>query len=179
MLLCNDFNDALIFTFSFKYFESVVLYIISLEVARELSRFCEMVWWSEVVRPHWIKLLSSTKTIVVNISLQTWTEEEWKVHRGRMKSSKISQGRNASKKVGNHWSKISRSQMNGLKWIGLNSHGTDMCSQNHHKVTKAVRGRLIPHRLCSQTWRFSFPQIEPFTFFGFQVNSLIYKAGSG
>jgi len=42
MPLCNNFNDALIFLFSFKYFESVVLYIILLEVACELSGFCEM-----------------------------------------------------------------------------------------------------------------------------------------
>jgi len=35
-------THSLIFPFSFNYFESVVLYIILLEVARELSRFCEM-----------------------------------------------------------------------------------------------------------------------------------------
>jgi len=34
-------THSLIFPFSFNYFESVVLYIILLEVARELSRFCE------------------------------------------------------------------------------------------------------------------------------------------
>ena len=99
--LCNNFNGALILPFSFKYFESVVLYIILLEVARESSRFCEMAWRSKVVGPRWIKLLSSIKTIVVNISLRTRTEEEWKFHMGGMKSSKINKGRNASKKVGN------------------------------------------------------------------------------
>ena len=98
--LCNDFNDALIFPFSFEYFESVVLYIILLEVAREFSRFCEMAWKSKVVGPRWIKILSSIKTIVVNISLRTRREKEWKFHRGGMKSSKMSKGRSASKRLG-------------------------------------------------------------------------------
>jgi len=104
--LCNGFNDALILPFRFKYFESVVLYIILLEVARELSHFCEMAWSSKVVGPRWIKLLSSIKPIVVHVSLRTRTEEEWKFHRGGMKSSKMNKERNASKKVGNHCPKF-------------------------------------------------------------------------
>jgi len=106
--LCNDFNDALIFLFSFKYFEPVVLYIILLEVARELSRFYEVAWRSKVVGSRWIKLLSSIKTIVVNIGLRNRTKEEWKFHRCGMKSSKMRKGRNASKKFENHCSKAMR-----------------------------------------------------------------------
>jgi len=41
LLLCNRFNDGLTYfsIFSFKCWDSVVLYIILLEVARELPRF--------------------------------------------------------------------------------------------------------------------------------------------
>ena len=41
LLLCNNFNDILTYlpVFNFKYCESVVLYIILLEVARKKSRF--------------------------------------------------------------------------------------------------------------------------------------------
>jgi len=41
--------------FSFKCRESVVLYIISLEVALELSRFCKMALRSKVVGPRWFR----------------------------------------------------------------------------------------------------------------------------
>jgi len=58
-----------------------------------------------------IKLLSSIKTIVpivVNTILRTRTGEEWKLHRGRIKSEGRSENfqndkrRNASKKVGSY-----------------------------------------------------------------------------
>jgi len=53
--LCNNFNDALIYLpfCSFKCSESVVLYIISLEVARELSHFCKMALRLKVVGSRW------------------------------------------------------------------------------------------------------------------------------
>jgi len=65
-----------------------------------LTNFGAMIWQQIVFVPHLlIKLLSSIKTtapIVVN-RLRTRT-------RGGMKSSEMSNGRNASKMVGNHWS---------------------------------------------------------------------------
>jgi len=44
LLLCNNFNDALAYlSFSiFRCCESVVLYIILLEMVRKLSRFCKL-----------------------------------------------------------------------------------------------------------------------------------------
>jgi len=56
LLLCGNFNDALTYLpsslFSFKSSEHVVLYIILLEVALKLSRFCKMAQRSKVVGPH-------------------------------------------------------------------------------------------------------------------------------
>jgi len=50
-MLCNNFNNALtcLNFFSFKCCESFVSYMILLEVARELSRFCRMAQRSKVV----------------------------------------------------------------------------------------------------------------------------------
>ena len=49
--MCKNFNDILTYVpvFNFKYCESVVLYIILLEVDRELSRFCIIARRSKVV----------------------------------------------------------------------------------------------------------------------------------
>jgi len=51
--VCNNFNDALTYLpfFSLKCCESVVLYIILLEVSRNLSCFCKMASRSKVVGP--------------------------------------------------------------------------------------------------------------------------------
>ena len=55
LLLCNNFSDALTYLpfFSFKCCGSVALYIILLEVARELSHFCKMAHSLKVVGPSW------------------------------------------------------------------------------------------------------------------------------
>jgi len=59
LLLCNNFCDTLlIFPFSFEWCEFVVLYIILLEVACNLSRFCKMARRSKVVGPGWFKSFS-------------------------------------------------------------------------------------------------------------------------
>jgi len=50
-------THSLIFLFSFNCCEFVVLYIILLEVARELSRFCKMAHRTKVVGPRWLNLL--------------------------------------------------------------------------------------------------------------------------
>jgi len=53
LLLCYNFNDALTYLlfFIFRYCESVVLYIILLEMARKLSRFCKMARRYKAVGP--------------------------------------------------------------------------------------------------------------------------------
>ena len=60
LLLCNNLNDILIYLlfFNFTYCESVVICIILLEVARELSRFCKMARRSKVVEPRCHRLPS-------------------------------------------------------------------------------------------------------------------------
>ena len=58
LLFCNNFNDSITYlpVFNFKYCESVVLYIILLEVSRELSRFCKIACWSKAVGPRCCEL---------------------------------------------------------------------------------------------------------------------------
>jgi len=71
-----------------------------------LTNFSAIIWQQiDFVPLLLIKFLSSIKTvvpIVVNTSVRTRTREERAVHRGGMQSPKMSKGRNASKKVGNH-----------------------------------------------------------------------------
>ena len=68
LLLCNNFTDSLTYLpfFLFKCCEFVVLCIILLEVARELSRFCKMVRRSKVVGPRCVTSYTSCD------SLQNW-----------------------------------------------------------------------------------------------------------
>jgi len=55
LLSCNNFNGAsFIILFLILCYEAVVLNIILLEVARELSRFCKMVRRSKVVGQRWL-----------------------------------------------------------------------------------------------------------------------------
>ena len=68
LLLCNNWNDALTYVpfFIFRCCESVVLYIILLETARKLSRFCKMARRWKVVGPRWIKLFTQKYRSMVN-----------------------------------------------------------------------------------------------------------------
>jgi len=69
LLLCNNLYDALTYNpfFSFKCCESVDFYLILLEVARELSRFCEMAGRLEAVGPHWASTLAT-----IHCGFQVW-----------------------------------------------------------------------------------------------------------
>jgi len=57
LLLCNHFNDALTYLPFLVSCESFVSYIILLDVARKLSRFCKMSRRSNIVGPRQAKVI--------------------------------------------------------------------------------------------------------------------------